>query len=180
MLAWRDHPQVTGLAEMMDYPGVISGQNALLDKLDAFRHLTLDGHCPGLGGKELNAYIAAGIENCHESYQFGRRTPKLQLGMSLMIREGSAARNLNALAPLINGFNSPLRMLCTDDRNPWEIAHEGHIDALIRRLIEQHNVPLHAGISRNQLVDGAPFWSESPRLTGTRQKGRYRPVERCA
>lgn len=67
----------------------------------------------------------------------------MQLGMSLMIREGSAARNLNALAPLINEFNSPQCMLCTDDRNPWEIAHEGHIDALIRRLIEQHNVPLH-------------------------------------
>lgn len=143
MLAWRDHPQVTGLAEMMDYPGVISGQNALLDKLDAFRHLTLDGHCPGLGGKELNAYIAAGIENCHESYQLEEGRRKLQLGMSLMIREGSAARNLNALAPLINEFNSPQCMLCTDDRNPWEIAHEGHIDALIRRLIEQHNVPLH-------------------------------------
>ncbi len=97
MLAWRDHPQVTGLAEMMDYPGVISGQNALLDKLDAFRHLTLDGHCPGLGGKELNAYITAGIENCHESYQLEEGRRKLQLGMSLMIREGSAARNLNAL-----------------------------------------------------------------------------------
>lgn len=119
MLAWRDHPQVTGLAEMMDYPGVISGQNALLDKLDAFRHLTLDGHCPGLGGKELNAYIAAGIENCHESYQLEEGRRKLQLGMSLMIREGSAARNLNALAPLINEFNSPQCMLCTDDRNPW-------------------------------------------------------------
>ncbi|STP63295.1 adenine deaminase [Escherichia coli] len=57
MLAWRDHPQVTGLAEMMDYPGVISGQNALLDKLDAFRHLTLDGHCPGLGGKNLTPIL---------------------------------------------------------------------------------------------------------------------------
>lgn len=143
MLRWRDHPRVTGLAEVMDYPGVISGQDALLDKLDAFRHLTLDGHCPGLGGKSLNAYIAAGIENCHESYSLEEGRRKLQLGMALMIREGSAARNLNALAPLINESNSPQCMLCTDDRNPWEIAHEGHIDALIRRLIEQHNVPLH-------------------------------------
>ncbi|XPE24963.1 hypothetical protein ACNKHM_12880 [Shigella sonnei] len=75
---------------MMDYPGKISGQNALLDKLDAFRHLTLDGHCPGLGGKD-NAYIAAGIENCHESYQLEEGRQKLQLGMSSMIREGSAA-----------------------------------------------------------------------------------------
>lgn len=143
MLAWRDHPQVTGLAEVMDYPGVIAGQNALLDKMDAFRHLTLDGHCPGLNGKSLNAYIAAGIENCHESYRLEEGRRKLQLGMVLMIREGSAARNLNALAPLVNEMNSPQCMLCTDDRNPWEIAHEGHIDVLIRRLILQHNVPLH-------------------------------------
>ncbi|XNM84433.1 amidohydrolase family protein [Escherichia coli] len=96
-----------------------------------------------MGGKELNAYITAGIENCHESYQLEEGRRKLQLGMSLMNRERSAARNLNALAPLINEFNSPQCMLCTDDRNPWEIAHEGHIDALIRRLIEQHDVPLH-------------------------------------
>ena len=143
MLTWRDHPLVAGLAEVMDYPGVIAGQNTLLDKMDAFRHLTLDGHCPGLSGKALNAYIAAGIENCHESYALEEGRRKLQLGMALMIREGSAARNLDALAPLINAFNSPQCLLCTDDRNPWEIAHEGHIDALIRRLILQHNVPLH-------------------------------------
>ena len=143
MLAWRDHPLVTGLAEVMDYPGVVAGQNTLLDKMDAFRHLTLDGHCPGLGGKALNTYIAAGIENCHESFSREEGLRKLQLGMALMIREGSAARNLDALAPLINAFNSPQCMLCTDDRNPWEIAHEGHIDALIRRLILQHDVPPH-------------------------------------
>lgn len=143
MLHWRDHPLVTGLAEVMDYPGVIAGQDTLLDKMDAFRHLTLDGHCPGLSGTALNAYIAAGIENCHESYSLQEGRRKLQLGMALMIREGSAARNLDALAPLINESNSPQCMLCTDDRNPWEIAHEGHIDALIRRLINQHNVPLH-------------------------------------
>lgn len=143
MLIWRDHPLVAGLAEVMDYPGVIAGQNALLDKMDAFRHLTLDGHCPGLNGKALNAYVAAGIENCHESYTLEEGRRKLQLGMALMIREGSAARNLDALAPLINDFNSPQCLLCTDDRNPWEIAHEGHIDALIRRLILQHSVPLH-------------------------------------
>lgn len=68
MLAWRDHPQVTGLAEMMDYPGVISGQNALLDKLDAFRHLTLDGHCPVWVVKNLTPILLRDIENCHESY----------------------------------------------------------------------------------------------------------------
>ena len=143
MVKWRDHPLVTGLAEMMDYPGVVAGQDVQLNKIDAFRRLTIDGHCPGLGGKALNAYIAAGVENCHESYLLEEGRRKLELGMALMMREGSAARNLNALAPLLNAFNSPQCMLCTDDRNPWEIAHEGHIDALIRRLILQHNVPPH-------------------------------------
>ncbi|WP_312383362.1 adenine deaminase [Atlantibacter subterraneus] len=143
MEKWRAHPLITGLGEMMDYPGVIKGDDTILAKLDAFRHLTLDGHCPGVSGKALNAYIAAGIENCHESHTLAEGREKLAAGMALMIREGSAARNLNALAPLISEFSSPQCMLCTDDRNPWEIAHEGHIDALIRRLINQHNVPLH-------------------------------------
>jgi len=143
MVKWRDHPLVTGLAEVMDYPGVVSGQDSLLDKIAAFSSLTIDGHSPGLSGKALNAYIAAGVENCHESYLLEEGRRKLELGMALMMREGSAARNLNALAPLLNAFNSPQCMLCTDDRNPWEIAHEGHIDALIRRLILQHNVPPH-------------------------------------
>lgn len=143
MLKWRDHPRVTGLAEVMDYPGTIAGNPALLDKLDAFRHLTLDGHCPGLSGKGLGAYLAAGIENCHETWTLQEGREKLRAGMALMIREGSAARNLDTLAPLITEMNSPQCMLCTDDRNPWEIAHEGHIDALIRKLITRHNVPVH-------------------------------------
>ncbi|WP_312972198.1 adenine deaminase [Atlantibacter sp.] len=143
MEKWRAHPLISGLGEMMDYPGVIQGDDAILAKLDAFRHLTLDGHCPGVSGKALNGYIAAGIENCHESHTLAEGREKLAAGMALMIREGSAARNLNALAPLISEFSSPQCMLCTDDRNPWEIAHEGHIDALIRRLINQHDVPLH-------------------------------------
>lgn len=143
MLRWRDHPLVTGLAEVMDYPGVIAGEREIADKIDAFRTLTIDGHCPGLSGKALNAYVAAGVENCHESYSQQEGREKLRAGMGLMIREGSAARNLDSLAPLINEMNSPQCMLCTDDRNPWEISHEGHIDALIRRLINQHNVPLH-------------------------------------
>lgn len=133
-----------------------------------------------MGGKELNAYITAGIENCHESYQREEGRRKLQLGMSLMIREGSAARNLNALAPLINEFNSPQCMLCTDDRNPWEIAHEGHIDALIRRLIEQHNVPLHVAYRVASWSTARHFGLNHLGLLAPRQAGRYRPVERCA
>ncbi|PEH71197.1 adenine deaminase [Edwardsiella tarda] len=143
MLHYRDHPHVLGLAEMMNFPGVIAGDESTLDKLDAFRHLTLDGHSPTLHGKALNAYLAAGIENCHETMALEEGREKLALGMALMIREGSAARNLDTLAPLITEFNSPQCMLCTDDRNPWEIAHEGHIDALIRRLIQQHHLAPH-------------------------------------
>ncbi|MBW7980979.1 adenine deaminase [Enterobacillus tribolii] len=143
MLRYRNHPHVLGLAEMMDYPAVIAGDAATLDKLDAFRDLTLDGHCPMLSGKSLNAYIAAGIENCHETLAAEEGREKLSLGMALMIREGSAARNLNALAPLVTEFSSPQCMLCTDDRNPWEIAHEGHIDSMIRRLIQQYHVAPH-------------------------------------
>lgn len=143
MAHWRDHPLVTGLGEMMDYPGTMAGREDILDKLEAFRHLTLDGHCPSLSGADLQAYIAAGIENCHESHTAAEGREKLAAGMALMIREGSAARNLDALAPLVTAFNSPQCMLCTDDRNPWEIAHDGHIDALIRRLINQHHLPPH-------------------------------------
>ncbi|QIU88057.1 adenine deaminase [Yokenella regensburgei] len=143
MLRYRHHPLVAGIGEVMDFPATIAGSSALLDKLDAFRHLTLDGHSPMLSGKALNAYIAAGIENCHESHTLAEGREKLALGMALMIREGSAAHNLDALAPLITDFSSPQCLLCTDDRNPWEIAHEGHIDALIRRLIQHHHIAPH-------------------------------------
>ena len=143
MLKYRDHSHVLGLAEMMNFPGVIAGDSDIMDKLDAFRHLTLDGHSPMLSGKNLNGYLAAGIENCHETLALQEGREKLSLGMALMIREGSAARNLDTLAPLISELSSPQCMLCTDDRNPWEIAHEGHINALIYRLINQHNIPAH-------------------------------------
>ncbi|KKI45682.1 adenine deaminase [Hafnia alvei] len=143
MLKYRDHSHVLGLAEMMNFPGVIAGDSDIMDKLDAFRHLTLDGHSPMLSGKDLNGYLAAGVENCHETLMLQEGREKLSLGMALMMREGSAARNLDTLAPLITEFSSPQCMLCTDDRNPWEIAHEGHINALIHRLINQHNIPAH-------------------------------------
>ncbi|AUR31231.1 adenine deaminase [Morganella morganii] len=143
MLKYKDHPHVLGLAEMMNFPAVIAGEAETLDKLDAFRDMTLDGHCPMVTGKDLNGYIAGGIENCHESHRYEEGLEKLALGMALMIREGSAARNLDALAPLITAMSSPQCLLCTDDRNPWEIIHEGHMNALVYRLINQHQIPVH-------------------------------------
>ena len=143
MLKYKDHSHVLGLAEMMNFPAVIAGEAETLDKLDAFRDMTLDGHCPMVTGKDLNGYIAGGIENCHESHRYEEGLEKLALGMALMIREGSAARNLDALAPLITAMSSPQCLLCTDARNPWEIIHEGHMNALVYRLINQHQIPVH-------------------------------------
>ena len=143
MEAYVDHAHVTGLAEVMNVPGVIGADKEVLDKIEAFRGLNLDGHCPLLRGKDLNAYIGAGIQNCHETVSYEEGLEKLALGMSVIIREGSVAKNLKALAPLVTEFSSPQCMLCTDDRNPWEIAHEGHIDYLVRCLINEHRIPLH-------------------------------------
>lgn len=143
MARYRRHPNVLGLAEMMNFPGVVQGEAAVLDKLDAFAGMNLDGHCPLLRGPWLNAYLAAGIQNCHETVSAEEGREKLEKGMALIIREGSVAKNLATLAPLVSEFNSPQCLLCTDDRNPHELFHEGHIDYLLRRLIQEHGVPLH-------------------------------------
>lgn len=139
----KDHPAVLGLAEMMNFPGVINADKEVLAKIDAFDDLNLDGHAPLLRGKALNAYLLAGIQNCHETVTLDEGREKLQKGMGLIIREGSVAKNLKTLATLVNDFSSAQCLLCTDDRNPFEIAHEGHINYLIRELINTHQVPVH-------------------------------------
>lgn len=143
MKKYKSHPNVIGLAEMMNFPGVIHGDEEVLDKIEEFSDLNLDGHCPLVRGKELNAYLVAGIQNCHETVTFEEGKEKLQKGMSLIIREGSVAKNLKTLAPLVTEFNSPQCFLCTDDRNPYEIFNEGHINYLIKKMIQQMNVPTH-------------------------------------
>lgn len=143
MEKFKSHINVLGLAEMMNFPGVINGDDSVLDKLEAFSDLNLDGHCPLLRGKELNAYIAAGIQNCHETISKDEGKEKLQKGMALIIREGSVAKNLKTLAPLVTEFNSPQCFLCTDDRNPYEILEEGHINYLIKKMINELGVPVH-------------------------------------
>lgn len=143
MKKFKDHSAVLGLAEMMNFPGVINADETVLAKIEAFDDLNLDGHAPLLRGKALNAYLLAGIQNCHETVTLDEGREKLQKGMGLIIREGSVAKNLKTLAPLVNEFSSAQCLLCTDDRNPFEIAHEGHIDFLIRQLINKHGVPVH-------------------------------------
>lgn len=157
MKKYASHPRVLGLAEMMNFPGVINGNDEVLDKIEEFSHLNLDGHSPLLRGKELNAYIAAGIQNCHETVTADEGHEKLSKGMALIIREGSVAKNLKTLAPLVNDFNSCQCLLCTDDRNPYEIFHEGHINYLIKKMINEHKVPVHQAYRLSSYSAAAHF-----------------------
>lgn len=132
-----------GLGEMMNLPAVIHGDDEVLDKIDLFHGRPLDGHAPMVTGKPLNAYRIAGIQNCHESVTVDEAKEKLQLGMAIMLREGSVAKNLETMAPIVNSFNSHQCLLCTDDRNPYEISTEGHINFMVKSLIQRHHVPPH-------------------------------------
>ncbi len=145
MESLRNHPNVLGLAEMMNFPGVINGDDEVLDKILSFEEedLHLDGHSPMLTGKNLNAYLAAGIQNCHETVGLKEAKEKLQKGMSLILREGSVAKNLADLVKVVSEFNSPQCFLCTDDRNPMEVASEGHLNFMIKKMIQECKIPVH-------------------------------------
>ncbi|MBL6988297.1 MAG: adenine deaminase [Bacteriovoracaceae bacterium] len=143
MKKFVDDPYTLGMAEMMNFPGVILGNDEILDRLELFKGLNLDGHSPLLRGKELCAYICSGIQNCHESVLQEEALEKLQKGMSVMIREGTVAKNLNMIAPIVNEFNSSSCFLCTDDRNPSDIFKEGHINFMVKKLIQEVKLPAH-------------------------------------
>lgn len=143
MKKFKESPHVLGLAEMMNFPGVIYGDENVHDKIEAFQDLNLDGHAPLLRGTGLNAYIFAGIKNCHETVLLEEGEEKLQKGMSVMLREGSVAKNLLNLSPLVTEFSSSQCFLCTDDRNPFEISHEGHINFMVKELIQKAKIPPH-------------------------------------
>lgn len=127
-----DHPQVIGLAEVMDYPAVLAGQVSVLEKIAAAGGRPVDGHAPGLQGRLLSAYVAAGIGSDHECSRPEEMREKLRCGMRVMLRQGSAARNLLDLLPAVNHHNSRRCLWATDDRNLLDIVAEGHIDHLIR------------------------------------------------
>jgi adenine deaminase len=129
------HPKALGLAEMMNVPGVIHNDPGILEKLEAFSHGPIDGHCPLVSGQALSAYAAAGISSCHESSQLGEAQEKLTKGISVWIREGSVAKDLKTLVPLLNMATSTSMGFCTDDRNPLDIASQGHLDYLLREAI---------------------------------------------
>ncbi len=143
MAALKDHPSVLGLGEMMNFPGVIAGDDSVLEKIELFSGMSIDGHSPLLQGAGLCAYVAAGVQNCHETVSAVEGLEKMRQGMGVMIREGTVAKNLKSLAPMINEFNSLNCMLCTDDRNPLEIEEVGHIDSMIRYLIQEIGLAPH-------------------------------------
>jgi adenine deaminase len=142
LLPFADHSKVIGLAEMMNFPGVLAGDPQILKKLEAFQDRHLDGHAPLLSGKDLNGYLAAGIRTDHEATSAAEAREKLAKGMAILIREGSVSKDLDALAEILDENTSAFVALCTDDRNPLDIAEEGHLDSSIRRLIA-HGCPLH-------------------------------------
>ena len=125
--------RVIGLAEMMNFPGVISGDPAELAKLELAEHI--DGHAPGVLGRSLQAYASAGIRSDHEAYTPEDGRERLRAGMWLLIREGSAARNLEALLPLVQEFGPHRIAFCTDDREPEHVAEDGHINSMVRDAV---------------------------------------------
>ena len=124
-----------GLAEMMNFPGVIAGAESELAKLAVGRGHHVDGHAPGVLGRDLQAYAAAGIRSDHEAFTAEEGRERLRAGMWLLIREASAARNLRALAPLVAEFGPSRMAFCTDDREPEHIAEDGHINAIVRDAV---------------------------------------------
>ncbi len=160
------HPKALGLAEMMNVPGVLMKDEGVLAKLEAFSARPIDGHCPLLTGKELSAYAATGVSSCHESSSYKEAAEKLSKGISCWIREGSVAKDLDALVPLLTLATSTSIGFCTDDRNPLDIAEEGHIDYLIRKAIKRGVAP--------EVAYRAASWSVA-RHYGLRDRGAIAP-----
>lgn len=151
-LSWRDinayfdHPRVLGLAEMMNYPGILMGDRGTIEKIvvSQAHHKKIDGHAPGLAGKELNAYMSAGVYSDHECDTFENALEKLRKGQFVMIREGTAAQNLTALTPLLTHQYAHRCMFATDDKHPGDLLEKGHIDYIVRKAIRLGADPILA------------------------------------
>ena len=166
----RHHPQVIGLAEFMNVPGVLNKDPECMEKLAAFHGQHIDGHAPLLSGHGLNAYLSCGIRNCHETTNLAEGREKLAKGMQVLIREGSVSKDLAALCPLINEFASPFLGLCTDDRNPLDIHEEGHLD-YPGAAGDCAGGAGGCGLSHRQLVGGPRLWAHGPGTDCARLSG---------
>jgi len=133
-----------GLGEVMNYPGVLAGNAAVLKKIAAARDKVIDGHAPGVRGSDLNAYIGAGIRSDHESVSLAEAEEKLRRGMHVMIREGSTEKNLETLLPLVTDRTWPRCFFVVDDRHAEDILNDGDIDAVVRKAIKLGLDPVRA------------------------------------
>jgi len=138
------HPRIIGLGEMMNFPGVVTGDEEVLKKISAAKGKVIDGHAPGLTGKELNAYLSAGVLSDHESTTPEEGKEKLRRGMHLMIREGSSEKNLDALLPLVTDNTYKRCFFVVDDRSCSDLLREGDIDAVVRKAISRGLDPVRA------------------------------------
>jgi adenine deaminase len=146
LLPLLEDEQVLGLAEMMNMPGILQGDEQLLAKIVATQQhgLVVDGHAPGLNGRDLCAYATAGVMSDHECTTLEEARQRIRQGMWLMIREGSAARNLDTLLPLVKELHPPRVFFVTDDRDPQDLTTRGHIDSMVCRAIELGLDPVEA------------------------------------
>ncbi|MBN2605666.1 MAG: adenine deaminase [Bacilli bacterium] len=140
----RDYEGVLGLGEVMNYPGVIYGDKEVHNKLDAMKGKIKDGHAPNMEGHDLNAYIVSGIKTDHECTTVSEMEEKIKRGMYILLREGSATRNVSVLSKGVNPKNSRRLLFCTDDKHPEDIKNEGHINYNIRLAIQNGVDPITA------------------------------------
>lgn len=131
----RENPRILGLAELMNFPGVLFRDPEVLKKIISFQGKIIDGHAPLLSGKDLCAYITAGIRSDHETTKLSEAREKIARGMTLMIREGTQAKNLQDLLPIVTSCNARRCLLVTDDRHPEDLKEEGHLDFVLRQAI---------------------------------------------
>ncbi|MEE8441751.1 MAG: adenine deaminase [Spirochaetia bacterium] len=148
MVSFVDHypRRIIALGEVMNFPGVLNIDNELIAKIEILRHKykKIDGHAPGLRGKELNAYVSAFIRSDHECTTIAEALEKVSRGMQVFIREGTAAKNLDALIGAVTPENHMFFSFCTDDREPGDIVREGHINYLVKRAVETGMDPIMA------------------------------------
>jgi adenine deaminase len=148
-------PGVIGIGEVMDDPGVIAARQELLAKIRLIPGMRVDGHAPGLTGKELYAYIVAGIHSDHESTKAAEAREKLMAGLHIMIREGTTEKNLNEIAKIVTPANSHRCFFCSDDRSAHDLVSDGHMDDILRRAVAARIPPVTA---LQMATNNAPYY----------------------
>jgi adenine deaminase len=142
----QKYPDIPGIGEMMNYPGVLSEDKEVLEKIALGKKYgkVIDGHCPGLSGDNLNKYIAMGITTEHECSTLEEAKEKLEKGMHILIREGSAAKNLKDLLPLVNNYTHSFISFACDDRHPEDLINEGHLNNILKTAMNHGVDPVLA------------------------------------